>query len=84
MTIQLVSNEIKKCEARIKTLCALNETERDSAVRMKNIDEMIAVAKRMSKLDTLHKKLLLKQLKKDGKRARKRIKRLMKSLFYDD
>ena len=78
MTMREISNEMKKCQARINTLCELNENEPNSDIRMKNVKEMMKLLKRMDKLDTLNKKLILKRLKKDGKRAKKAIKHFIK------
>ena len=62
MTLSEVFNEMETCEARIKELQREVMAETDKNIAMAKLDEMVALAKRVAELDTLHKSLLTAKL----------------------
>lgn len=67
MTRKEIFDEMAICKSSIDRISEEVQTEQDSEVRMAKIDEMIQLADRMSALDTLNKKLILKDLKRQKK-----------------
>ena len=67
MTRKEIFDEMAICKSSIDRISEEVQTEQDSEVRLAKIDEMIQLADRMSALDTLNKKLILKDLKRQIK-----------------
>ena len=78
MTEKEIFDEFETCKEKFNRLQEEFEIETEHSIRMNKIEEMILIANRMSELDTLNKKYLLKEFKSDTKKI---IKVLLKTVF---
>lgn len=78
ITREEISNEMQLCMQEVDRIREKLMIEGDSKTRMAYIEKMVEYADRISELDTMNKKLLLKDIKKARRQAVKELLKLAK------
>jgi hypothetical protein len=78
MTEKEIFDEFEICKEKFNRLQEEFDSETEHSIRMDKINEMISIANRMSELDTLNKKVILKNFKSSTKKI---LKALLKTAF---
>lgn len=81
MKKETILNEMKSCEERIKILGEELNNETEFKTKKDKIDEMMKLLDKMSKLDSKHKKILLKEVDKSKKELFKKFRNEIKRMF---